>query len=98
MASSPTPITKRPGIEPLTKRKAWKALQAHHSKVSKLHLRQLFAEDPKRGERMTDFWDPLVGWLAREIPRDAAVAEIARRYREFVDIFETGHATRAHAG
>ena len=53
MASSPTPITKRPGIEPLTKRKAWKALQAHHSKVSKLHLRQLFAEDPKRGERMT---------------------------------------------
>jgi len=53
MATSPTPITKRPGIEPLTKRKAWKALQAHHSKVSKLHLRQLFAEDPKRGERMT---------------------------------------------
>jgi glucose-6-phosphate isomerase len=53
MASSTTPITKRPGIEPLTKRKAWKALQAHHSKVSNLHLRQLFAEDPKRGERMT---------------------------------------------
>jgi glucose-6-phosphate isomerase len=53
MASSPTPSTKRTGIEPLTKRKAWKALQAHHSKVSKLHLRQLFADDPKRGERMT---------------------------------------------
>ena len=53
MASSPTPITKRPGIEPLTKRKAWKALQTHHSKVGELHLRQLFAEDPKRGERMT---------------------------------------------
>ena len=46
----------------------------------------------------TDFWDPLVGCLAKEIPREAAVAEIARRYREFVDIFEKGHATRAHAG
>jgi len=53
MASGPTPITKLPGIEPLTKRKAWKALQTHHSKVGELHLRQLFAEDPKRGERMT---------------------------------------------
>jgi glucose-6-phosphate isomerase len=53
MASSPTPITKRQDIGSLTKRKAWKALQAHHNKVSELHLRQLFAEDPKRGERMT---------------------------------------------
>jgi glucose-6-phosphate isomerase len=32
---------------------AWKALESHYEKVSKLHLRQLFAEDPKRGERMT---------------------------------------------
>jgi len=31
---------------------AWKALEAHHSKVRELHLRQLFAEDPKRGERL----------------------------------------------
>jgi glucose-6-phosphate isomerase len=28
-------------------------LQAHYDNVSKLHLRQLFADDPKRGERMT---------------------------------------------
>ena len=39
--------------EPLPKRAAWKALQAHHEKVLGLHLRTLFAEDPKRGERMT---------------------------------------------
>jgi glucose-6-phosphate isomerase len=30
---------------------AWKALEAHYSTVRELHLRQLFAEDPKRGER-----------------------------------------------
>ena len=40
-------------IKPLTKRKAWKALEAHHKKVRDLHLRDLFKEDPKRGERMT---------------------------------------------
>ena len=31
---------------------AWKILSSHYAKVSKLQLRQLFAEDPKRGERM----------------------------------------------
>ncbi len=37
----------------LTQLPAWKALQAHYEKVRDLHLRKLFAEDPKRGERMT---------------------------------------------
>jgi glucose-6-phosphate isomerase len=37
----------------LTELPAWKALQAHYQKVRDLHLRKLFAEDPKRGERMT---------------------------------------------
>ena len=40
-------------IKPLTKRPAWKALAAHYKKARDLHLRELFAEDPKRGERMT---------------------------------------------
>ena len=40
-------------ITPLTKRKAWKALSAHYKKISKVHLRKLFADDPKRGERLT---------------------------------------------
>ena len=39
--------------EPLTKRPAWKALTAHYEKVRDVHLRELFAGDPKRGERMT---------------------------------------------
>jgi glucose-6-phosphate isomerase len=41
------------GIQPLTKRRAWKALQAHYKKIREQHLRDLFAEDPKRDERMT---------------------------------------------
>jgi glucose-6-phosphate isomerase len=40
-------------LKPLTKRRAWKALASHHKKIRKLHLRKLFADDPKRGERMT---------------------------------------------
>jgi glucose-6-phosphate isomerase len=53
MATRATPNAKPQVLEPLTKRKAWKALQTHHDKVRALHLRKLFAEDPKRGERMT---------------------------------------------
>jgi len=37
----------------LTARPAWKALVAHHKKIRNVHLRQLFADDPKRGERLT---------------------------------------------
>src|SRR6266478_2376037 len=37
----------------LTQRQAWHALAAHHQKVRELHLRQLFADDPTRGERLT---------------------------------------------
>jgi myo-inositol catabolism protein IolC len=40
----------------------------------------------------TDFWEPLVGWRAKKTTREAAVNEIARRYREFVDIFEKARA------
>ena len=40
-------------IAPLTKLAAWQALEAHYPKVRELHLRHLFADDPKRGERMT---------------------------------------------
>jgi glucose-6-phosphate isomerase len=37
-------------VSPLRERPAWKALQQHHAKIQNLHLRQLFAEDPQRGE------------------------------------------------
>ena len=37
----------------LTNQKAWKKLQSHYKKVREVHLRNLFAADPGRGERMT---------------------------------------------
>jgi hypothetical protein len=37
-------------IQPLTRRKAWKALTAHFLKIQDVHLRDLFAADSKRGE------------------------------------------------
>lgn len=36
----------------------------------------------------TSFWDPLVAWRAKKITREDAVAEIMRRYRQFVATFE----------
>ncbi len=36
----------------------------------------------------TDFWDPLVNFRAGKISREDASAEIGRRYRQFVAIFE----------
>src|ERR1700726_2859977 len=39
-------------IQSLTARPSWKALESHYKSVSKLHLRQLFADDLKRGERL----------------------------------------------
>jgi glucose-6-phosphate isomerase len=38
---------------PLRERPSWKALEQHHAEISERHLRELFAEDPARGERLT---------------------------------------------
>ena len=40
----------------------------------------------------TDVWEPLVGWRTKKTPREAAVSEIAERYREFVEIFNKARA------
>ena len=40
-------------IKPLMRRKAWKALKAHHKNIEAMHLRTMFADDPERGSRMT---------------------------------------------
>jgi len=49
MAAHAESITRRPAV----KRQAWKDLGAHYKRIAELHLRQLFADDPKRGERLT---------------------------------------------
>lgn len=38
---------------PITQTAAWRALEAHYSTLRDVHLRQLFADDPQRGERLT---------------------------------------------
>ena len=38
---------------PLTALPAWKALAEHYQQMRQRHLRQLFADDPRRGERLT---------------------------------------------
>jgi glucose-6-phosphate isomerase len=40
-------------IQPLRKRPAWKALEEHHRTLRDVHLRQIFADDPLRGTRLT---------------------------------------------
>ena len=40
-------------IPPLTSRPAWKALGAHFAAVKDIELKQLFADEPRRGERLT---------------------------------------------
>ena len=40
------------GATPLRSRPAWTELQRHHEEIRDLHLRDLFAHDPTRGERL----------------------------------------------
>jgi glucose-6-phosphate isomerase len=40
-------------VTPLTDRPAWAELRKHHGEIAERHLRDLFADDPGRGERMT---------------------------------------------
>ena len=49
MAARIEAIASRPAAKP----QVWKDLTSHYKKVKDLHLRQLFAEDPKRGQLMT---------------------------------------------
>ncbi len=52
----PTSVNKAPKkykTKPLTSMKAWKALKSHAKEIGGLHLRDLFAADPKRGESFT---------------------------------------------
>jgi hypothetical protein len=48
-------MTRKKGIPKMTTPfrsvASWKALEAHHRKIRELHLRKLFTDDPKRGER-----------------------------------------------
>ncbi|GFE60046.1 glucose-6-phosphate isomerase [Geobacter sp. AOG2] len=45
-------MTESASDTPLTSLSAWQALQTHHKTIGDVHLRQLFADDPVRGERL----------------------------------------------
>jgi glucose-6-phosphate isomerase len=49
MAARVEAITRRPAL----KRQGWKDLGTHYKEIRDSHLRQLFADDPGRGERLT---------------------------------------------
>jgi glucose-6-phosphate isomerase len=82
---------------PLPQRPAWKALAAHHKEVRDLRLRELFAKDPSRGERMsceacglyldyfknriTDRTLHLLGSLANEADLDGRIKSMFRGER-----------------
>jgi len=51
MAKKTKSVSKPSSIKPLSKRKAWADLKAHHARIRNAHLRELFAENPKRGEQ-----------------------------------------------
>jgi len=53
MARTAKTTSKSPEMKPLTKRKAWSALRAHHKTVQSVHLRKLFADNPKRAEKFS---------------------------------------------
>ena len=40
----------------------------------------------------TVFWEPLMAWREKKTTREEAVAEIARRYQKFVEVFEKARA------
>ncbi len=49
MAAQSESLTKRSA----SKRTAWQALESHYNKIWEVHLRELFAKDPRRGKRLT---------------------------------------------
>jgi len=49
MAARAQAISKGPAL----KRQAWKDLGSHFKEIREVHLRQLFADDPKRGQHLT---------------------------------------------
>jgi glucose-6-phosphate isomerase len=53
MARTAKATPKPPAVKPLTKRKAWSALRTHHKTVQSVHLRKLFADNPKRAEKFS---------------------------------------------
>jgi len=51
MITGVAPLTQQ--LTPLKRRPLWQALESHYKVISGRHLRDLFANDPTRGDRLT---------------------------------------------
>ena len=67
----------------LPERRCWRALSRHHDDVKDLHLRELFAADPSRGERLVAEaaglyldWFYCARWLDRHLAASTDVVLI----------------------
>jgi glucose-6-phosphate isomerase len=67
---------------PLTDRPAWAALRAHHREIEHLHLRDLFAQDPGRGERLAAEAAGLYLDYSKHRVTDATIALLVRLAEE----------------
>ncbi len=71
---------------PLTNRPAWKALRDHHATIRDVHLRQLFTDDPRRGERLTvEAVGLYLDSELEELHGDQRAYDRSRRPRHMVD-------------
>jgi glucose-6-phosphate isomerase len=71
-------------VTPLRERSAWRALGDHHRSLAGRHLRELFAEDPDRGDRLHAEGAGLYLDYAKHLITDETVAlllELARESR-----------------
>ena len=60
-------------VTPLRERTAWQELARHHRAIGQLHLRQLFADDPERGERINVTENRPVLHVALRMPRNRSL-------------------------
>jgi glucose-6-phosphate isomerase len=87
MAARVEAITRRPAL----KRQGWKDLGTHYKEIRDSHLRQLFADDPGRGERLTL---DAVG-LHLDYSKNRVIAETLRLLFQLAE--ESGLRTRIDA-
>ncbi len=76
------------GHEVLARSRAWLALQRHHAEIAPLHMRELFASDPRRFDRFSlGFNDLLVDFSKHRITEEslALLLELARERK--VDVW-----------
>src|ERR1700678_4284655 len=75
----------------LTESPAWKALEQHHAQTKTLHMRALFAEDPKRFERFSlDVGEVFLDYSKNRVTAETMRLHVALRNRSTRPILVDG--------